>query len=73
VNRGLIGIFRGMLRSAVLKSVCGNSGQIIASRSIVLHIHPLLGNGLVNTFPQKQTRGTKGRLFLDNVAVNTHR
>jgi hypothetical protein len=31
---------------------------------------PLLGNGLLNTFPQKQTRGTVGDLVLSNGAVN---
>jgi hypothetical protein len=31
---------------------------------------PLLGNGSLNTFPQKQTRGTNGDLLLGNGAVN---
>jgi hypothetical protein len=31
---------------------------------------PLLGNGSLNTFPQKQTRGTIGHLLLGNGAVN---
>jgi hypothetical protein len=31
---------------------------------------PLLGKGSLNTFPQKQTRGTMGDLFLGNRAVN---
>jgi hypothetical protein len=38
----------------------------------VLHVCPLLGNGLVNTFLQKQTCGTVGQLLLVNGAVNTH-
>jgi hypothetical protein len=37
----------------------------------MLHVQPLLGKGLVNTFPQKQTRGTIGRLLLGNEAVIT--
>jgi hypothetical protein len=31
---------------------------------------PLLGNGSLNTFPQKQTRGTIGDIFLGNGTVN---
>jgi hypothetical protein len=31
---------------------------------------PLLGNGSLNTFPQKQTRGTTGDLLLGNGALN---
>jgi hypothetical protein len=31
---------------------------------------PLLGNGPLNTFPQKQTRGIVGDLLLGNSAVN---
>jgi hypothetical protein len=29
---------------------------------ILLHEHPLLGNGLINMFPQKQTHRTIGRI-----------
>jgi hypothetical protein len=32
--------------------------------------YPVLGNGLLNTFPQKQTCGTIGDLPLGNGAVN---
>jgi hypothetical protein len=39
---------------------------------ILLHVHSLLDNGLVNTITQKQTRGTVGRLLLGNEAGNTH-
>jgi hypothetical protein len=39
--------------------------------TILLHVHPLLVNGLVNTFPQKQTRGIIECLLLGNEAVNT--
>jgi hypothetical protein len=38
---------------------------------LLLHVHPLLGSGLLNTFPQKQTRGTIGCLLLGNEAINT--
>jgi hypothetical protein len=38
---------------------------------VLLHVHPLLGNGVLNTFPQKQKRGTVWRLLLGNKAVNT--
>jgi hypothetical protein len=38
----------------------------------MLHVHPLLGNGLVNTLPQKKMRGTIGRVLLGDEAVNTH-
>jgi hypothetical protein len=31
---------------------------------------PLLGNGSLNTFPQKQTRGTVGDLLLGNGTLN---
>jgi hypothetical protein len=31
---------------------------------------PLLGNGSLNTFPQKQTRGTIGHLLIGKSAVN---
>jgi hypothetical protein len=37
---------------------------------VLLHVHPLLGNGVLNTFPQKQKRGTIGRVLLGNKAVN---
>jgi hypothetical protein len=35
-------------------------------------VHPLLGNGLVNKFPQKKMRETLGRLLLGTGAVNTY-
>jgi hypothetical protein len=40
-----------------------------ASLIILWRICPLLGNGSLNTFPQKQTRGTIGHLFLDNAHI----
>jgi hypothetical protein len=36
------------------------------------HVYPLLGNGLLNTFWQKQTCGTVVCLFLGNGPVNTY-
>jgi hypothetical protein len=44
----------------------------LALKLILLHVHPSLGNELVNTFPQKQTRGAIGRLLLSNETVNMH-
>jgi hypothetical protein len=51
----------------------GYSGQTALRREQcgLLHVHPLPGNGLLNTLPQKETRGTIGRLLLGNEAVNT--
>jgi hypothetical protein len=40
---------------------------------ILWHAYSLLGNGSLNTFQQKQTSGTRGRLLLGNGAVNTPR
>jgi hypothetical protein len=44
------------------------------SRSLIIfwRIFPLLGNGSVNTFPQKQTLGTIERSLLGNGPVNKH-
>jgi hypothetical protein len=38
---------------------------------ILWHVNALLGNGVLNTFPQKQTRGKIERLLLGKEAANT--
>jgi hypothetical protein len=63
------------VRSEVLYNILIEFGvpmKLVRLITTFLHVYPLLGNGLVNIFSQKQTRGTIGCILLGNEAVNTH-
>jgi hypothetical protein len=55
----------------LLSSHSASSPLTSTARIILWHTHPLLGNDLLNTFPQEPTCATIGCLLLGNGSVNT--
>jgi hypothetical protein len=52
--------------------ISGQTSTLKKEGNVLWRVYTLLGNGSVNAFQQKQTRGTIGRPLLDNGPVNTH-